>query len=674
MISNPLLDQSGLPHFDTIRPEHVTEALDTLLARAREAIDIAAKIENPDWDSYVVPMDDASETLYRAWNQVSHLQAVVNTPALREAYNANLPKLAQFSTEVSQNLALLNGYKKLVAHPDFASWSPARRKVLTNTLRDFRLGGAELDEAGKQRFAEISAELAQLSASFEQHLLDATDSFEYLATESELAGVPDDILSMCKARAEANGKSGYSLSLHMPCYLPVMQFAQDRSLRERMYRAYMTRASEFGKADLDNGPLIDRILALKTEMAQLLGFNTYADLSLETKMAESPAKVLTFLRDLAARIKPFAQKDRQELEAFARDTLATPDLQAWDIAYTSEKLKEARYSFSEQEVKQYFTEPKVLDGLFSVIHDLYGLTICEDHAPSWHADVRFYRLEDAAGKLVGQFYLDLYARDAKRGGAWMDECRNRRDLANGTTQTPIAYLTCNFGRGQSGKPATFSHDEVITLFHEMGHGLHLLLTEVGVQGVSGINGVEWDAVELPSQFMENFCWEWARVQQMTAHIDTGDHLPRALFDKMLAAKNYQSGMFSARQLEFGLFDMTLHGDFNPSTQTVRSVLDTVRAEVAVNFPPENTRFANSFSHIFAGGYAAGYYSYKWAEVLSADAYAAFEEAPEHTQQTGERFRKEILAVGGSRPALESFVAFRGRMPQIDALLRHSGMQ
>lgn len=674
MISNPLLDQSTLPHFDQIRPEHVTEAMDTLLARAREVVKTAEQIAHPDWASFVTPMDDVSEVLYRAWNQVSHLQAVVNTPELREAYNANLPKLSQFSTEVSQNLALLDGYKKLAAHPEFASWPMARRKVIENALRDFRLGGAELQDADKQRFADISAELAQLSASFEQHLLDATDAFEYLANEDELAGVPEDILSMCKARAESTGKSGYQLSLQMPCYLPIMQFAHDRPLRERMYRAYMTRASEFGPTELDNGPLIDRILALKAEMAKLLGFADYAALSLETKMAESPAQVLSFLRDLAARVKPFAQKDRAALEAFARDTLGIHDLQAWDIAYASEKLKEVRYSFSEQEVKQYFTEPKVLEGLFGVIRELYNLTVKPDQAPVWHEDVRFYRLEDSSGKLIGQFYLDLYARDAKRGGAWMDDCRNRRDLADGRVQTPIVYLTCNFGRGQDGKAATFSHDEVITLFHEMGHGLHQLLTEVGVPGVAGISGVEWDAVELPSQFMENFCWEWARVEQMTAHVDTGAPLPRSLFDKMLDAKHYQSGMFSARQLEFGLFDMTLHGDYDPATQTVQGVLDTVRKEVAVNIPPEGTRFANGFSHIFAGGYAAGYYSYKWAEVLSADAYAAFEEAPEQQQATGQRFRQEILAMGGSRPALDSFIAFRGRAPQIDALLRHSGMQ
>ncbi|SBV59971.1 oligopeptidase A [Xanthomonas translucens pv. graminis] len=480
------------------------------------------------------------------------------------------------------------------------------------------------------------------------------------------------MVAAARAAADKDGQAGWKLTLQMPCYLPVQMYAEDRALRETLYRANAIRASEFGDAALDNSAAIERILALRGELAGLLGFASYAEYSLATKMAHSPDEVLGFLRDLAARAKPYAQRDRAELEAYAREHLGLDDLQAWDLAYASEKLKQARYSFSEQEVKLYFTEPKVLDGLFGVINDLYGLQVQADTAPVWHPDVRFFRVSDAQGRLVGQFYLDLYAREGKRGGAWMDDCRNRRDRADGV-QTPLVYLVCNFGRGADGKPATFTHNEVTTLFHEMGHGLHQLLTQVGELGVAGINGVEWDAVELPSQFMENFCWEWPRLQAMTAHVDSGQPLPRALFDKMLAAKNYQSGMFTVRQLEFALFDMQLHHRFDAAGDSMLQLLERVRDEVAVNRPPAWNRFPHQFSHIFAGGYGAGYYSYKWAEVLSADAYAAFEEAPDQLAATGARFLQEILARGGSRPALQNFTAFRGRAPELDALLRHSGM-
>ncbi|WP_308419542.1 M3 family metallopeptidase [Chitinimonas koreensis] len=631
-----------------------------------------------DWDHFVTPFDDASERLSRAWNQVAHLNAVVNTPALREAYNAALPKLSQFGAEVSQNLALYRQYKRLAERlaesGDDAGYPPARRKIVENALRDFRLGGAELPEADKARFAAIKEELAQLAARFEQNLLDATDAYaHYVEDEAELAGLPDDVKAQCRAAAEKDGRAGYKLTLHMPVYLPVQNYCDNRALRETLYRAYATRASELGVAEFDNSEAIGRILALRAEMAGLLGFANYAEYSVATKMADTPDEVLGFLRDLARRARIHARQDRDELEAFAARELGLDTLESWDLGYVSEKLKEARYSFSEQEVKQYFTEPRVLAGLFDVIHALYGLRAEPDQAPVWHEDVRFYRLVDGEGRLVGQFYLDLYAREGKRGGAWMDDCRNRRELADGRVQTPITYLTCNFGRGHGGKPATFSHDEVITLFHEMGHGLHQLLTEVGELGVAGINGVEWDAVELPSQFMENFCWEWPRVEAMTAHVDSGEPLPRALFDKMLAAKNYQAGMITVRQLEFGLFDMELHSRFDAGGETVLQLLERIRDEVAVNRPPAWNRFPNAFSHVFAGGYAAGYYSYKWAEVLSADAYAAFEEAPADFAETGARFRREVLAVGGSRPAMDSFKAFRGRAPSIDALLRHSGM-
>ena len=673
MNTNPLLDFSGLPRFDAIRPEHVTAAIDTLLAEAEAAVKAAETVAPVSWDSFVTPLDDATERLYRAWGQVSHLQSVVNTPELREVYNANLPKLSRFGSAVAQNPALYAQYKALAAAPEAGAYDDARAKVLANALRDFRLGGAELGEADKARFAQLQEELSGLQAKFSQNVLDATDAFAlYVDNEDELSGLPADVIAAARAAAQKDGREGWKLTLQMPCYLPVQTYADNRALRERLYHANAVRASEFGDAALDNGGNIDRILAVRAELAALLGFANYGEYSIATKMADDALQVLGFLRDLAARAKPYAQRDRAELETFARDELGLDDLQAWDLAYAGEKLKQARYSYSEQEVKQYFTEPKVLAGLFGVIERLYGLTVQPDTAPVWHQDVRFYRLVDAEGALVGQFYMDLYAREGKRGGAWMDDCRNRRVTAGGV-QTPLVYLVCNFGRGSDGTPATFSHNEVTTLFHEMGHGLHQLLTRVGELAVAGINGVEWDAVELPSQFMENFCWEWEQVEAMTAHASTGQPLPRALFERMLAAKNYQSGMFTVRQLEFGLFDMLLHSQYQPAQDSVLQVLERVRGEVAVNFPPAWNRFPNQFSHIFAGGYAAGYYSYKWAEVLSADAYAAFEEAPDKLQETGARFRAEVLSRGGSRSAAENFRAFRGRDPQLDALLRHSGM-
>ncbi len=673
MNTNPLLDFSGLPRFDEIRAEHVTPAIDALLAEAETAVKAAETVASVRWETFVTPLDDATERLYRAWGQVAHLQAVVNTPELREAYNANLPKISRFGSALAQNPALYAQYKALAASPDAAGFDEVRSKALANALRDFRLGGAELDDAGKARFAQLQEELSGLQAKFSQNVLDATDAFAlHVEGEAELSGLPADVITAARAAAQKDGRDGWKLTLQMPCYLPVQTYADNRALREKLYHANAVRASEFGDATLDNSSNIDRILAVRTELAALLGFDNYAEYSIATKMAADAPQVLGFLRDLAARAKPHAQRDRTELETFARDELGLHDLQAWDLAYVGEKLKQARYSYSAQEVKQYFTEPNVLAGLFGVIERLYGLEVQPDNAPTWHEDVRFYRLVDADGALVGQFYLDLYAREGKRGGAWMDDCRNRRVTAAGV-QTPLVYLVCNFGRGSDGKPATFSHDEVTTVFHEMGHGLHQLLTRIGELAVAGINGVEWDAVELPSQFMENFCWEWEQVQAMTAHVESGQPLPRELFDKMLAAKNYQSGMFTVRQLEFGLFDMLLHSQYESAQENVLQLLERVRGEVAVNFPPAWNRFPHQFSHIFAGGYAAGYYSYKWAEVLSADAYAAFEEAPEQVAETGARFRNEVLSRGGSRSAAENFRAFRGRDPQIDALLRHNGM-
>ncbi|MDN0074829.1 M3 family metallopeptidase [Crenobacter sp. SG2303] len=672
MTANPLLSITDLPRFADITPEHIGPAVDTLLADARATVErITADAVAPNWANTVEPLTDATERLGRAWGAVQHLNSVVNTPELRDAYNANLPKLSVFWTELGQNLVLFQRYKALAAGPEFATLSPAQKKLLENDLRDFRLSGAELPEAEKERFAAIQTELAELGAKFEQNVLDATDAFELIVTDkAELAGVPDDALEMFAAVAEAEGKQGYKITLQFPFYFPVMQYGDNRALREQLYRAYVTRASEFGPAELDNTPVIRARLPLVREEAQLLGYKDYAELSLATKMAESPEQVSAFLRDLAARAKPFAQQDRAELEAFAKSELGLDSLEAWDIAYAAEKLRVARYAFSDQEVKQYFPEPKVLAGLFGVVDTLYGVKVRPAEAPVWHPDVRYFELVKD-GAAIGGFYLDLYAREGKRGGAWMDDARGRRVKA-GSVQTPVAFLTCNFTRPVGDKPALFTHDEVTTLFHEFGHGLHHMLTRVDVLGVAGINGVEWDAVELPSQFMENFCWEWDVLQGMTSHADTGEPLPRALFDKMLAAKNFQSGMVTVRQIEFALFDMQLYGDFDP-TGDWQALLDAVRAEVAVNFPPAYNRFANSFSHIFAGGYAAGYYSYKWAEVLSADAYAAFEEAGGANPVTGAKFWNEILAVGGSRPAIDSFRAFRGRDPEIDALLRHSGM-
>jgi oligopeptidase A len=678
---NPLLDFNGLPRFADIRPEHVTPAVDALLAENRALIErLTASAGAPDWDNFAAPLEDANERLSRAWGQVSHLHSVMDSPELREAYNANLPKITQYYADLGQNEALYAKFKALAAAPGFASLPAARRKVIENEVRDFRLGGAELPDAHKARFKAIQEELAGLTTRFEENLLDATNDFAlYVENDSEVAGIPGDVLQAAREAAQRDGKAGWKFTLRMPSYLPALQYGDHRGLRETLYRAYVTRASEFGKAEWDNTPLIRQILKLRQEAAHLLGFANYAEESLTTKMAESPAQVLDFLRELAAKAKPYAEQDLAEVRDFARAELGLDHLEAWDIAYASEKLRLARYAFSDQEVKQYFPENVVLPGMFKLVETLYGLNIAPDEAPAWHPDVRFFAIRDRQGRLVGQFYLDLYARESKRGGAWMDDAITRRKKG-GAIQTPVAYLNCNFSAPVGGypeghkKPALFTHDEVITLFHEFGHGLHHLLTRVEELGVSGISGVEWDAVELPSQFMENFCWEWDVVRHMSRHVDTGAELPRELFDKMLAAKNFQSGMQTVRQLEFALFDILLHSDFDPDGgKTPLQLLDEVRREVAVVVPPAYNRFPNNFSHIFAGGYAAGYYSYKWAEVLSADAYSLFEENGVLNPEAGHRFWSEILGQGGSRAALESFVAFRGREPTLDALLRHSGM-
>ena len=681
-MNNPLLDFSGLPRFDLIKPEHVTSAISALLEQNRAVV---AQLEAPapqvSWDSFVVPLENATEQLARAWGIVGHLHAVVDTPELRAAYNENLPKITEFWTALGQNLALYQKYKALAASPEYRDFPPARKKIVENALRNFRLGGAELPDDKKARFAAIQEELAALSTRFSENVLDATNDYAlFVEQEPELAGLPEDALHAARAAAEKDGKPGFKFTLHFPSYFPLLQFADDRALREKIYRANATKASELGeKPEWNNSQSMVSLLKLRDEEAKLLGYRNFAEVSLVPKMAKTPQEVIQFLQDLAAKARPFAENDLAELRIFAKTELGIDALQAWDLAYASEKLREKRYAFSEQEVKQYFPEPKVIDGLFRLVQTLFSVTIAPDIAPNWHKDVKFFRIE-RNGQLVGQFYLDLYARNGKRGGAWMDDARSRRRTPAGI-QTPIAYLTCNFTEpavvNGVAKPALFTHDEVITLFHEFGHGLHHMLTQVDELSVSGISGVEWDAVELPSQFMENFCWEWDVLQHMTAHASTGQPLPRELFDKMIAAKNFQSGLQTLRQVEFSLFDMHLHFDYDPfGPKSVQDVLDEVRHQVAVLIPPPFNRFQHSFSHIFAGGYAAGYYSYKWAEVLSADAYSAFEEATASGKdlgETGEKFQREVLATGGSRPAIESFKAFRGREPSIDALLRHNGM-
>ena len=685
---NPLLDFSGLPRFDAIRPEHVTPAIDELLAQNRAVV---AQLEAPtgqvSWQGFVTPLEDSTELLGRAWGIVSHLNNVVDTPELRAVYNENLPKVTEFWTELSQNEALFAKYKALKDSAEFATLSPAKQRIVENAIRDFRMGGAELPPAQKERFADIQEEHAAVSTRFSENVLDATNDWSMVVEdEAELAGLPEDVKHAARSLAAKNGKTGWQFTLHFPSYYPILQFADSRALREKVYRANATKASELGdvfseREKWDNGGNIVTLLKLRAEEAQLLGYKNFAEVSLVPKMAQSPEHVIEFLEDLAKRARPYAEKDLAELADFARAKLGMDKLEAWDLPYASEKLQQHRYSFSAHEVKQYFPEHQVVNGLFKLVQNLFSVTIAPDEAPVWHKDVRFFRIE-RDGHLVGQFYLDLYARPGKNSGAWMDDARSRRVEA-GRLQTPVAYLTCNFTEPSviDGKvqPALFTHDEVITLFHEFGHGLHHMLTTVEELGVSGISGVEWDAVELPSQFMENFCWEWDVLSHMTSHVQTGQPLPRALYDKMLAAKNFQSGLQTLRQVEFSLLDMHLHYDYDPASgKSVQDVIDEVRGKFAVIVPPAFNRFQNSFGHIFAGGYAAGYYSYKWAEVLSADAYAAFEEATaleggKLPVQTGEKFLREILSVGGSRPALESFTAFRGREPSIDALLRHSGM-
>lgn len=672
-VQNPLLNATGLIDYSAIEPTDIAPAVDQL---AQQLQDTIAQVTAPDtpatWEAVVQPLELATLAFTRAWGVVGHLQSVVDTPELRDAYNAKLPMVTQLFIDLSQNEALFAKYRAMKASDAFATLSDVRRRIIDREIRDFRLSGAELPETERARVKAIGERLSMLNQKFSENLLDATNAWHLLIEdESRLAGIPADTKAMYAANAKAAGQTGWRITLHFPSYLPVMQYADDRALRETVYHAFATRAAEFDGAKFDNTPLIKEILQLRQEESSLLGFANYAEASLATKMADTPKEVIAFLRDLASRAKPYAQKDMTALRAFAKETLGIDDLKPWDQAYASEKLRQARYSYSDQEVKQYFTEPTVFAGLFHLAETLYGIKIRQSTASTWHPDVKFFEVF-RDNQPVAAFYADLYAREGKRSGAWMDSDRTRC-YVNGELQTPVAYLVCNFAPGIDGRPATMTHDDVTTLFHEFGHCLHHLLTQQTEVAVSGISGVEWDAVELPSQFMENFAWEWDVVKQLTHHIDTGATLPRELFDKMLAAKNFQSGMACVRQVEFALFDMLLHTSFDPNVDDVQALLNDVRQEVAVSFPPAYNRFPQSFSHIFAGGYAAGYYSYKWAEVLSADAFSAFEETGILNTQTGQRFMNEILARGSSRDAMDNFIAFRGRKPSIDALMRHSGM-
>jgi oligopeptidase A len=692
---NPLISFGrGICTYSEVKSLDIAPAIDFLLVRGQYAVDHAVHPATPaNWNDLVEPLEDATESLSRSWGVISHLNSVADTPELRAAYAEMMPKVTAFFSSLGQNLALYQKFKELRQSSDFAKLNPAQKKVIENSLRDFRLGGAELPDTQKPRFAEIQDEQALLGKAFSDHVLDATDEFIHVVQDiSELHGLPDDAIAAAANLAQQKDLQGWAFSLHFPSYYPVMQYSENRSLRRLMYEAYVTRASELapqyaqGNLDWDNTRNMLEQLRLREEEAHMLGFKNYADLSLAPKMASSVEEVDSFLTNFAQRARPFALKDSQELSEFAKSELSILDgLEPWDIAFASERLKQERYAFSENELKQYFPLPKVLEGLFGVIQTLFGVQIKAADLPSWHTDVQSFSVNSSSGEVLAYFYLDPYARSGKRGGAWMDDARGRRELPDGEIQIPVAYLVCNFAppvkiNGTLRQP-TITHDDVITLFHESGHGLHHLLTQVSSLGVSGINGVEWDAVELPSQFMENFCWEWEVLEKMTAHAETGKPLPRDLFEKILAAKNFQNGYMTLRQIVMSLTDWRLHASFDPKNAEGQSVLDLSRSIAdQFNVIPQAyiSRWINTFSHIFSGGYAAGYYSYKWAEVLSADVYSAFEEAAKITgsvldEKTGARYREEILEVGGSRPAAESFKAFRGREPKIDALLRHGGL-
>ena len=680
MPRNPLLEPHELPPFDAIRPAQVVPAIDEILAdnrRGVEALVARAEQSPPDWESLAAPLESLNDRLSRAWSPVSHLNGTMNTPELREAYQACLAKLSEYSTWLGQHEGLFRAWQALKEGPAWAGLDDAQRRTVENTLRDFRLAGVDLPAEQKRRYGEIKARLSELSNTFSNQLLDATQAWHLdLADEARLAGLPESALATLRANAEAKGQAGYRITLDFPSFFPVVTYADDRELRREVYTAFVTRASDQGPlaGQFDNAPLMEEILALRRELAELLGFATYADYSLATKMAESPAEVQAFLEDLARRAVPQAREEFAELEAFARERLGMGELAPWDVGYASEKLREERHAINEEQLRPYFPAPRVVDGLFRVVERLFGVTFAEDEsAPRYHPDVRFFRILEQGEPIAG-FYLDLYAREGKRGGAWMDECRVRRHEGE-ALQLPVAYLTCNFTRPVGERPALLTHDEVTTLFHEFGHGLHHMLTRQTIADISGINGVAWDAVELPSQFMENYCWEREGLDLIAGHVDDGAPLPAELLEKLQAARNFQSAMGMVRQLEFSLFDLRLHHELAaPAADDIQALLDAVRDAVSVVPRAPFNRFQNGFGHIFAGGYAAGYYSYKWAEVLSADAWSAFEEAGIFDPETGRRFRSEILEQGGARDAADLFEAFRGRKPSVEPLLRHSGIR
>ena len=681
--NNPLLVAvSTLVDYAAVKPEHIVPAIEHLLSQARRAVDDAANESLPaTWDAVVTPLDDATEPLWRAWSVIGHLKSVVNTPELREAYNQMLGPVSEYATWVGLHDGLFKQYKRLQDSPEFSGWPAVRRRVIELAVRDFRLSGVELQGQAKARFAEVSERQSQVSQKFSENVLDANDAWSLVLDDPDaLDGVPSDAIAAYQAAAEddpsidTSASHKFKLTLKMPSYLPVMQYATNRQLRHTLYQAYATLASDQGDPKYDNSTLIEDSLALRAESAKLLGFHSFAALQLETRMADTPEQVLQFLRELAAKALPYARRDLDELKEFAKSALHLDPLEPWDVAYASEKLRQAKFDYSEDEVKQYFTEPKVVSGLFELVSQLFSVTLVDETISTWHGDVRAAKVLNRQGDLIGHLVIDLYARTGKQGGAWVGSERNRRRTLAGLS-TPVVYLTCNFANAQGGKPALLTHDDVITLFHESGHALHALLSEVDEPGASAFAAVEWDAIELPSQFMENFCWEYDVLKGLSAHVDTGVPLPQTLFRKLKAARNFQSGMQTVRQVEFALFDMLLHHQPQGlGIGEVMATLDTVRNEVAVIKPPHWHRFPHAFTHLFAGGYGAGYYSYKWAEVLSADAFAVFEEAQSTLDPTtGDLFRREILSVGGIRPAAASFKAFRGRDPQIEALLRHHGM-
>ncbi len=675
MSNNPLLSITDLIDFPAIKPEHVVPGMKALIEEAQATLTEVTKDTTPaTWDDVIAPLERKTLALSRAWGAVSHLMSVCDEPQLRKAYNEALPIVTQFWIGLSQS-NLSQKYKAIKESAAFKSLSAVRRRIINEELIDFKLAGAFLPQAQKAELKKVKEALAQESQKFSENLLDATNAYGLLVEDvKELEGIPADDIASFKETAEANQQKGYRITLQVPHYLAVLQYAQNRKLRETLYHAYVTRASEFDfEGKFNNNEVMRRIVELREKEASILGYRNYGEVSLATKMAQSPDQVIAFLRDLAQKSLPQAKADMAEVKTFAKEKLGIDDPQSWDLPFASEKLREARYAYSDQEVKQYFTLPAVFKGLFGLVQTLFNIRIVKDNAPVWHPDVQFFRIENAQGEKVAQFYVDLYARPNKRGGAWMDNDRTRNRL-HGSLQTPVAYLVCNFAKPVGDKPSLLTHDDVLTLFHEFGHGLHHMLSRIEEPAASGINGVEWDAVECPSQFMENFAWDWTVLESLTSHVQTGEKLPRSLYDKMLAAKNFQSAMAMVRQLEFGLFDMLLHTEFDSQKDIILDLLAKVRKEVAVTEQPDYNRFPNSFSHIFAGGYAAGYYSYKWAEVLSSDAFSLFEETGVLNPEIGKKWLNEVLAVGSSRPAMDSFIAFRGRAPKIDALLRHSGIK